>query len=315
MPRESTLRGFTREVASNLCYGSAPPEDGQYRRSVHWDEAGAAIAREALASDEPCMIARFGSTEMACISFYTRWRSGRPVRVPYIPQVRHIIQANSGVFPTDDASLDRFSDVYLGAVSNADVMGVWFNLNEHRIVDGFCPDARLVHLEALNCVLRRHPWSAALAGKTVLVIHPFARTIEFQYRDRRGLLFDNPEILPEFELKTIEAVQSLGGTECGFDSWFDALEHMKVQIAAVDFDVAIIGAGAYGLPLAASVKDMGRQAVHFGGATQLLFGIRGRRWEVESPDDIAPLFNEHWVRPSTEETPEVANLVEGGCYW
>jgi hypothetical protein len=110
-------------------------------------------------------------------------------------------------------------------------------------------------------------------------------------------------------------VQSIAGNQCGFPTWFDALEHMRAQIAATEFDVAIIGAGAYGLPLAASVKRMGRQAVHLGGATQLLFGIRGRRWEVESPDDIAPLFNEHWVRPSVEETPENRELVEGGCYW
>jgi ketopantoate reductase len=90
---------------------------------------------------------------------------------------------------------------------------------------------------------------------------------------------------------------------------------MREEVARIDFDVAIVGAGAYGLPLAAAVKDLGRQAVHLGGATQLLFGIRGRRWEVESPDDIAPLFNEHWVRPSAEETPQGSSSVEGGCYW
>jgi len=225
------------------------------------------------------------------------------------------MEVNAGVFPTDGASLDRFSDVLLDAVSQADVLGVWLNRNEHRIVRRFCPEAQLVELEALNCVLWADPWSSALAGKTVLVVHPFARTIESQYRTSRTVLFDNPRVLPEFELKTLAAIQSSAGNECGFATWFDALERMREDISNIEFDVAIIGAGAYGLPLAAAVKKTGRQAVHLGGATQLLFGIRGRRWETESPDDVVPLFNEHWVRPSAEERPPGSDAVEGGCYW
>jgi hypothetical protein len=299
----------------DLMYGRTPPPGGAYRRAVRWDEEGSAIAREVLSSDRPALIARLGSSELACVSFYTRWRAGTAVRLGYPRALRRVMRVNAGVFPTDDAALDRFSEVFLDAVSKTDVMGVWFNRNEDRIVGHFCPEARLVQLEALNCVLREDPWSAGLAGKVVLVVHPFARTIESQYLTRRSLLFDNPRVLPEFELKTLVAVQSGAGNECGYGDWFEALEHMREEVARIDFDVAIVGAGAYGLPLAAAVKDLGRQAVHLGGATQLLFGIRGRRWEVESPDDIAPLFNEHWVRPSAEETPQGSSSVEGGCYW
>jgi len=315
MPSTSRLRTWATSVASDVWYGGFPAHSGAYGDSVLWDEEGAHIARATLAGSDPCMIARFGSTELACVNFYTRWRMGRAVAFPYPRPVRRAVRVNSGIFPTDDEWLDRFSALYLDALSRVNVLGVWFNRNEDKIVGRFCPDARLVQLEALNCVLRRDPWSAELAGKKVLVVHPFASTIESQYRDNRARLFANPDTLPEFELTTLRAVQSLGGEGCGFESWFSALDHMKAQMAEMEFDVAVIGAGAYGLPLAASVKDSGRQAVHFGGATQLLFGIRGRRWEIESPHDIAPLFNEYWVRPSAEETPEVADQVEGGCYW
>jgi hypothetical protein len=315
MARKPSLHKLAVGLALDLLYGTEPPSDGAFRSAVHWDEAGSAIARDAIATGKQCMIGRLGSAELGCASFQTRWRAGKVVRLAYPKSLRRVMQVNAGVFPTDDASLDRFSEVFLDALSKADVMGVCFNRNEQRIVGRFCPDARLVQHEALNCVLWENPWSSELAGKAVLVVHPFAKTIESQYRTRRTLLFDNPKILPEFELKTLAAVQSSAGKGCGFSTWFDALEHMREEIANTDFDVAIIGAGAYGLPLAADVKEMGRQAVHLGGATQLLFGIRGRRWEVESPDDIAPLFNEHWVRPSREETPKDSRLVEGGCYW
>ena len=50
-----------------------------------------------------------------------------------------------------------------------------------------------------------------------------------------------------------------------------------------------------------------------GGATQILFGIKGRRWE-EIPF-FQNLINEYWVRPSIDETPSKANLVEDACYW
>ena len=315
MSSGSGLRALPGRLALDVWYGKPPPVGGAYRRAVHWDEEGSAIARQILASGRPALVARFGSSELACVSFYTRWRARTVVRLAYPEALRRVMRLNAGMFPTDNASLDRFSEVFLNAVSKTDVMGVWFNRNEHRIVSRFCPDAQLVQLEALNCVLRKDPWSAELEGKVVLVVHPFARTIESQYRTRRTLLFDNPKTLPEFELKTLTAVQSGAGNECGYPTWFDALAHMRDEIAGIGFDVAIIGAGAYGLLLAAAVKDLGRQAVHLGGATQLLFGVRGRRWEIESADDIAPLFNEYWVRPSAEETPPGSASVEGGCYW
>jgi hypothetical protein len=85
------------------------------------------------------------------------------------------------------------------------------------------------------------------------------------------------------------------------------------RMSAMRFDVAIIGAGSYGLPLAAAVKRMGLQAVHLGGATQLLFGIRGRRW-----DDLPAfqqLFTDAWVHPDEGTRPPRWREIEGGSYW
>ena len=48
---------------------------------------------------------------------------------------------------------------------------------------------------------------------------------------------------------------------------------------AADYDVAIVGAGAYSLPLAAHARDTGHAAIQMSGATQLLFGIKGKRWD------------------------------------
>ena len=33
------------------------------------------------------------------------------------------------------------------------------------------------------------------------------------------------------------------------------------------------------MPLAAFIKSIGKKAVHLGGSTQILFGIKGERWD------------------------------------
>ena len=79
--------------------------------------------------------------------------------------------------------------------------------------------------------------------------------------------------------------------------------------------MAIIGCGAYGMPLAAKLKQAGKQAIHLGGATQLLFGIKGRRWEENYPSKIATCFNADWTYPLDSEKPKNGGTVEMGCYW
>ena len=88
---------------------------------------------------------------------------------------------------------------------------------------------------------------------------------------------------------------------------------MYKEAMKIDFDVAIIGCGSYGFPLAAMLRKSGKIAVHMGGATQLLFGIKGRRWEER--EQFKAIMNDYWVRPDESEVPQNAVTVENGCYW
>ena len=125
--------------------------------------------------------------------------------------------------------------------------------------------------------------------------------------------FETKNVLPNFELSVIKAVQSLSGEKNPFENWFQALEFMKEEISQKDFDVALIGCGAYGFPLAAHVKKIGKQSIHIGGSLQILFGIKGKRWD-DHPI-IGKLYNEYWVRPNAQDKPTHSNLVENDCYW
>jgi len=156
------------------------------------------------------------------------------------------------------------------------------------------------------------PWTLMLEGKRVLVVHPFEASIHQQYR-RRQFIFYGKSVLPDFELLTLKPPVTLGGETQVYRSWSEALNDLTEKIKVCDFDVALIGCGAYGLPLGAAVKQAGKPAIHMGGALQLLFGISGRRWE--SMPQYAALMNDSWVRPSRDETPRAASKVDGGCYW
>ena len=79
----------------------------------------------------------------------------------------------------------------------------------------------------------------------------------------------------------------------------------------VDFDILLVGAGAYGSFLAIKAKQMGKQAIQTGGATMTLFGLIGKRWE--NRPYVKKWVNSAWIHPYTK--PEGYEKVEGGCYW
>jgi hypothetical protein len=217
---------------------------------------------------------------------------------------------NAGFFPVTDESLGAFGGRMIQEMQNIDVLGSW--LPQEVNVLEFMKHAIIVNLADLEPYYHFRPWSEALEGKKVLVIHPFEQSIQQQYR-RREVLFKDQRVLPKFELVTLKAVQSIAGNDPGFRTWFDALDWMCEKVAQIKFDVAIIGAGAYGLPLASYVKSLGRKAVHLGGATQILFGIQGKRWD-ERPF-FRELYNQYWIRPLSSEVPDNHRCVEEGCYW
>jgi hypothetical protein len=266
--------------------------------------------QKAIASGRSFLAGRFGSVELESLERHLRAENGHGY---YSDKLKTDMSNNAGFFPTDDGSLDAFGEEYGRATAALDFLGLWFNPHEDLAVRKLCPEATLIPLRALEPYYFVSPWSAALEGKRVLVVHPFADSIQRRYQEARTDLFRNPHVLPSFHLMTLKAVQSHAGAVSGFASWFEALDDMKCQMAALNFDVCIVGAGAYGLPLACYAKSQGKQAIHMGGATQVLFGIIGRRWEQHPV--IRTFINSAWKRPTEEETPPDARSVENGCYW
>lgn len=285
----------------------------------------AQIIYDALADEQPRMIARLGSTEMSCISNYLGIKQGRNylkfiqgMAQPWWWEEGRIAQMQnwSGFFPPTQQKIEQFCELMLKDVEQVDVLGSW--IPEEKYLEHELKDAKKIRFIYLDPFWSNQPWTRALKDKKVLVVHPFAETIQRQYK-KRELIFENG-LLPSFQLTTIPAVQSIAGNKTNFADWFEALDFMKAEIDKVDYDICLIGAGAYGLPLAAHVKRRGKKGFHMGGSLQLLFGIRGKRWE--KPDyasgsklNYPGLFNEYWIRPGENEKPKNSEKVEDNCYW
>lgn len=281
-----------------------------YGRKILDTERGGKLIAELLNQKSPCMIARIGSVEMQALNAVTNVEQGLWRSIPD----GHLktLGNNAGFFPTTEKMVKSFADVYRKSCADIDVAALLLNRDEDYFFRKYAKKPQYITLTALEPYYSNFPWSAALEGKRVLIVHPFAKTILSQYSKRREL-FSDSYVLPEFELITFKAVQTIGSNTGGFSTWFDALVYMKNEIAKLEFDVAILGCGAYAFPLASHIKRIGKKAVIMGGATQLLFGIKGKRWD-DNPV-ISSLYNEAWVRPNEEDRPDGFENVEGGCYW
>jgi hypothetical protein len=277
-------------------------------------EEGNLYIYQKILSGEPFMAGRFGSTEHQTIVKSLQIELGLRKRLQL--KFSDILCFNSGFFPNDEGKILEFSRLMRDLSKHVDLLGVWSLGMEDYIVKTYLKSAKLCKFNTLFPTYSEKPrinWTAALKNKKVLVIHPFEETIKKQYA-KREFLFDDKNILPEFELKTIKAVQTIAGEkDARFKTWFDALNYMYEKALETDFDVALVGCGAYGFPLSAKLKVAGKQVIHMGGATQILFGIKGKRWE-QIPA-VFKLYNEHWVFPAESETPLHAKAIEGGCYW
>lgn len=286
------------------------------------------VIAQKIKDNEPFWAGRMGWTEMDVLR--------QVIQHDMIPALDHRISRVkdlynfSGFFPIDAEYGSKFGHLILEQAGEIDMQGFWDLYMEDYMLYAYQKNTKYITtlntLEPWNLHFENNnpkgvkPWSHALKGKKVLVVHPFAETLQKQYENNREKIFSRiyeaDDILPEFDLKIVKAIQTLGSTsDPRFKTWFDAYDYMVNECSKQDFDVAILGCGAYGYPIAGELKKMGKTVIHMGGATQLMFGIVGRRWETTHIGIKENIMNEYWVRPREDEKPNKDGMLEQGCYW
>jgi hypothetical protein len=295
-------------------------------------DLGAQQIYETMKSSEPFFIGRNGTIELEVIFYWMlRRRDMGSVAVPYPQRFMDTISRNAGIFPATNESVDAWCKTYCEALGELNGLAAgWYKPLENI-------EAAILKVHAsgteFRCALRSlEPyyvgqdlqWTRTLAGKRVTVVSSFTDSIQKQIEgenfpriwahDKAGLL-NPPGITWSFVKTGYAPALALGrcGWPSGITSWQDAVTHVVAGVKESDADVAIIGCGGLGVPIGAELKRHGISAIVLGGATQVLFGLKGTRWATHPI--ISSFWNEAWIWPSESEKPNGAVLVEGGCYW
>lgn len=263
-----------------------------------------------LLGRRPCLIARVGYTEGSATTFFLKKRlSSLKEPNSYPEQIKLEMKKSSGFFPGTDEAIDEFVNLHLSAIESIDIYASWMP-HDYILCPRACTKIRLVDLDPFFTDLK---WTSVLKNKKVCFVSPFVETMKSQL-EVHNKVFPLP-VLPEMEVSFVKSFVTFCDADVTDQSWFDNLEIMFQQILETKAEFVIIGAGAYGLPLGYKLKLNGISAVVLGGSTQLLFGIRGHRWENDP--DYRSIMNMYWVRPSNVEKPEGFSSLEisGGAYW
>lgn len=242
-------------------------------------------------------------------------------------------ETHDGIYANNDRELVLYSKMYMKAIENMDLFACFPSLytqTQNIVINSFnIQKERIIHNRTLEpFYLYEHnsqnndnvkPWTHFLKGKKVLIISSFVDT--FRDQISKGFTFygegDERRIWDkDQEFVFYKAYNTLYHNRA-HNNWFETFMAMCNDIKELDFDIALLSCGGYGLPLCDFIyKKLGKSSIYIGGALQLLFGVYGKRWENHSL--IRPLIrqpNSKWVRPGEHEKPTNYDKVEGGCYW
>ncbi|WP_422685546.1 hypothetical protein [Candidatus Planktophila dulcis] len=276
-----------------------------------------------IGAGEPILFGRLGGLEAECLGIYMNLqrKNQNPIRFAQSSVLRsrrqHQLCTNAGVFPINRETFSYFASEYLEALEHLNIFSVWAkpsawvesNYVQETKTLFVTGDASYPWPESRDGV-SKHGWGMALDNKRVLVVSPFIDSFE-QQSSKLHKIFQGIDY-PTMNLQFLRAPLTQGGLDDG-STYESHLLELKNRMSEKRFDVALVSAGAYSLPLAYHAKKLGSIGIHAGGALQLFFGVTGQRYD--GYNQVKRFFNADWKRPFEHERPNNWRDIEQGCYW
>lgn len=276
-----------------------------------------------IKNGKPFTISRLGIGPETYITY--QYIKSNKINYSYLhPKTKTLYNAGIYFEKGDEHSLKLFIKAYDRAIFNSDILACMNIKNVEYIQQYFSQKYNLqnIYSRALEPFYQVQegikPWTHHLYGKKILVINPFVESFKKQMRNNfRIFKDDNKKIfLENQEFVWYKSYQTIAGNHI-HSNWFETFMIMCQDISKLDFDVALLGCGGYGLPLCNFIKSkLNKSAIYIGGGLQLLFGVMGKRWE--NNDMWKKIIKENdckFIRPNQEEMCENLNTIEYGCYW
>jgi hypothetical protein len=266
------------------------------------------IIKKCLIDNNNCFVGRLQGIEADCLLYYNEHKCLNK-------QLINCLYQNTGFYCNTtnvDEILKYWYEVYMSSILSCTILyRLEFNTWDSLIKNSYD------NIYVFSCA-SLHLWMPALNNKKILVISPFEKSILEQYPKRKNLFStgkQNNFEYPNFELKTLKSPNTIKGNEpFPHNNWKETFEYLCDQISNIDFEIAVLGCGSYGMPLAHYIKKIGKSSIYAGAYSQVMFGIKGSRWNIDG-NPHKSYWNEHWKWPDNEEVPKNHNNVENSCYW
>ena len=241
----------------------------------------------------------------------------------------HQLQNNAGIyFPINNKNnllkfMVTYAEKYGDAIQKSDIL-TCFNYLCRTSQLYYTTQYNIPYIDN-NCLFipnlirqKITPWSYYLKEKTILIISPFVDSFKqqknnnFQYFKNNKPLFDENQNFIYYKCYNTAAGNYI------HNDWIETLTLMKKEIKKLNFDIALLACGGYGLLLCQYIRDeLNKSAIYCGGIMQLMFGVIGERWISDEKNKINTknVNIDDFIKPSKKETPNNYKVIENGCYW
>jgi hypothetical protein len=230
---------------------------------------------------------------------------------------------NAGIYNITPDNLLKYAELYINAIKESNALATFNNtmiVQQEHFINNYKLDVLYSRvLEPFYCCLENiKPWTQHLQGKKVLIVNPFVKSFKNQLKEGFQI-FKDPDkklFMDNQDFVFYKSYNTAAGNSIHKD-WKETYDIMCDDISKLDFDIALLGCGGYGLPLCNFIyKEMNKSAIYVGGGLQLLFGVMGKRWDdIQMWMDIIKENDSKFIRPSIYEQIPNKQRIEGGCYW
>jgi hypothetical protein len=273
--------------------------------------------KAALESEHGCLIGRNGQLELSLMI------GNSNVQDAYLNR----LELHAGVFPMPNKHLFlTWREESIRATRAADLLVTgWYK----PLADAESAALNMWQVKAKHIPLRslepyyeppENQWTSLLKDQDVAVISSFTKTASEQVKKGAYKIWGDRKVLDDtirwHWIQTGHPPSVAKGSNewpANISTWQDAAKYIVGEVVRSGARIVLIGCGGLSMPIANMLALRGHCVIVMGGAIQVLFGIKGKRWSTHPV--ISTFWNDAWVWPSPQETPAGAGLIEGGCYW
>lgn len=276
----------------------------------------------------PYAAGKLGTSEFDALRWYIVHRRNKSAVIEYPYHIRRHMVVNAGLFPDGPDTLDKWAEHMLcNVLPEMDLMIEWnpgVKHQEYTFLETYAPHSKRTVLRALEPYYEESVYDrytlAIPEGSKIAIISPFSDTLLEQIPKLHTIWSGLPvwgngvTFIPiQTFYSPLVASSVKHQWTAHIHNWQAACDDIVEKVRAVGATYAFVGCGALSLPIVAALKRAGCIAIHTGGATQILFGIKGRRWDSHAV--ISRFYNSAWIRPVAHEIPDGGREIENGCYF